>query len=242
MGITNETKCRKCGKALPHDARFCPSCGNPACPTPGQNGGAGNDGGKGPGRKTARIVAGALFLAVAAGAVTYVVHRERDRGREAAAEALRQDSIAAAEQMAAELEEARHDSLYRNFTSPDLALLQLHGKVKEVTWKFPDNSPTTYHITPDGTCTNIEDRWEYDGRKVSVTRNADGYVTTASWSADVPMKSTDRLIWKDGVLTGEKFIAWEFDSATRHSYADGHLKSSHISGAQEVMEFKGTTT
>lgn len=116
-------------------------------------------------------------------------HRENQIAFAKEREQNRLDSIAEVERlMAKHIEDSiRHDFDIRNFTSPDLDLFDLHGKVKSVKLlvnKFYDYLPyslATYNLKFDdkGKCLNLKEsinKWYNDNSPVSIERNEDGFI------------------------------------------------------------------
>lgn len=182
-------KCPSCGKNISDKAPYCPHCGLilskqdapgksnlPDAPTmPSEipenmeyTDPSIYDDNPEPRKDRRLILIVVIFLVLLAGGTTsYYFYAKKKAQTAAFAEKARLDSIAAeaAALEAARLDSIRQDSLFRNFTSPDLAFFNVRGHVKTITKiegrdleldgsVFAEGSP--FSFDEDGNCLNAK--------------------------------------------------------------------------------------
>ncbi len=176
MALTN---CPQCGHTISDKAKQCPNCG---C----EIASADNELQQPPydpediepkPKSNLKWLLIAIAVVLVGGAAGYYFYSEHKRQEEAnlAAEQARLDSIALAQAEAARLDSLRQDSIERrNFTTPDLALMELHGHVTQCYWKSEARNSERYTGTFD---------FSEDGSLTSrgISRNKAGQIKTMKY-------------------------------------------------------------
>ena len=155
-------------------------------------------------------------------------------------EQARLDSIAEVERQIAQQREdsIRHDAEIREFTSPDLALYGLHGKVKSLKiikglnyYPYPF-SAKKIEFTEEGDLKSNKPIKDYainyigmlPEYKININKNADGYVANVKSSEEGSMT----LYWQNGLLKSFKWDFYEFENEATYSYNDNILTEYRI--------------
>jgi len=167
--------CPQCGHTISDKAKQCPNCGCEIAPA---------DNGLQPPydpediepqpKSNLKWLLIAIAVVLVGGAAGYYFYSEHKRQEEAnlAAEQARLDSLALAQAEAARLDSIRQDSIERrNFTTPDLVFMELHGHVAQCYWKSEARNSKRYTGTFD---------FSEDGSLTSrgVSRNKAGQIKT----------------------------------------------------------------
>lgn len=229
-------KCKKCGNFISDKAKACPKCGAANLPEGMENppGAAGPESGKGDGveggkddvqatpKKSRKrlwilpIVIGVVILGGEIGYYLYAEHKAKQEAEllEAARlEQLRLDSIEAAR-----LDSIRQDSIeFRNFTSNDLRVFELHGRVKEVNYESLGEGPLSdlfktqsFNFDETGILEDKKKKYNYGGvcderrNELSWRYTKNGYPSKGAYSGNF---SDPEYV----------YISWEY-------FSEGQLK------------------
>lgn len=125
-------------------------------------------------------------------------------------EQIRQDSIIAARKEAARQDSIRQDSIARrNFTSPDLALNELHGHVKRCVWSRVSDwdYQTVFSYTYDGVLVNSKGEFYH-----KYTRNKQGQIIS-----DQEEFCETAYKWFKNRVSSSQMVWCEYETA----YGDG---------------------
>lgn len=144
-------------------------------------------------------------------------------------------------QTTANQEELNEDA-YRNFTSPDLQLFNLHGKVKSVSYSsktfFPNflgdfNGPINFDT--EGKCTNIKAvaKTVLGNGSIQMVRNDKNQITKLANNNPYDDKQEFKLGWKDGRLSSYKYEYWEGGNDVKISYNNDLPKTTKGYGGGE---------
>lgn len=190
-----------------------------------------------------KLIYGGIALIILIGIGVFIGLYQHHQNRitlENEREQARLDSIAEVERQIAQQREdsIRHDAEIREFTSPDLALYGLHGKVKSLKiikglnyYPYPF-SAKKIEFTEEGDLKSnkpIKDyAINYIGMlpefKININKNADGYVANVKSSEEGSMT----LNWQNGQLKSYKWNFYEFEDEVNYTY-NGNLVSEYKS-------------
>ena len=210
--------CPQCGHMISDKAKACPKCGyvlnnEQAKPveniddeesesqfdvcTPQQGGGL----------KWILIV---LAILVIGGGVGYYFYADNKAKKEIAlaAEQARLDSIEAARLdsiEAARLDSIRQDSIARrNFTTPDLAIKELHGHVAKCEWLYGDGAQqTTLSYNYDGKLISTE----CEGESYTYTRDKNGQIINEIKTTYSLGNIVYKYKWKDNKISVKQSVS-----------------------------------
>lgn len=161
-----------------------------------------------------------LLIGCSVGYYFYIDHQNRI-AENLRLEQLRKDSIVAAEREAARLDSLRQDSIERrNFTSPDLAFAELHGKVKTCVW---ESKVSFLHY--DGELTFSEDGTLSPHKGHKFVRNKEGRITNVKYKEYYSDQDffDYSYVWKDGRIVSNSYTAWEASGDSKYFYDDNGL-------------------
>ncbi|MCH5318210.1 MAG: zinc ribbon domain-containing protein [Paramuribaculum sp.] len=235
--------CPECGKMISDKAERCPHCGvdprkarenvaperKPLEATTAYGSNGPNNGGGGGKKKLWLILV--LLILIGVGVAIWVPAYQHKKDEELARiEQIRQDSIAAVEAELARLEQLRQDSIeWVNFTSPDLALFNIHGHAKSVKGNFYDegiskffsgNPKEGYEFSYEGVTDKVAKNEYYD----KLIYDNDGYIIKGKGQNDL---GGIELTWtKDKKL--KKIVDWFGTSTTETTFNyddDGNVKN-----------------
>ena len=246
-------KCKVCGGKVSENATACPHCGEPMKPS-GHPGSEPEDDGyqPEPPKRNRGCIWTVVFLLIVAGMVLGgIIYRDRQAREEALAQARaerlqhEQDSLA---HVAREL--AVRDSIWRNMSTPDLRLFDLHGNVKQVVYSMDDehgligipmyhgrngNRLTTFNFDHEGTWTNVPGKpMRNGGQLVSYTNGGNPL-------GDDDSGALYKLRWKEGRPASGTAEYWEGGENYVFNYnADGYLTGYAYESGGEGQMTKGT--
>ena len=140
----------------------------------------------------------------------------------------------------------RNDSIYRNFTSPDLSFFNVHGRVKSIEYgKDDDTFPLTAHndhniiFDKEGKCNNLVKVF-YGKHNAKVVRNNEGQVVSMTETPEITDQTIGKesFTWNNNHLVKEEYEGWEWGGEITYSYSDGHISYINYSYTGDFQEEK----
>lgn len=223
-------ECPNCHAQVSDRATTCPKCGydlqnDKSIPD-------NNSSQSSKGKRTGLWVTLAVLIIAIVGGGSYwwYADKQAKEAQESAKEKANAAALAEKQRLAEEAEGARQDSIWNNFITPDLALFNVKGHVKEI--KTNSNVQPFLFLPFDiaikfdknGKCINLESIMNSWGdTKAVITRNHDGFVTRI----DMPMPAVSGYLefkWSGNEIKAVTY--WYFDGATQnYTYKDGVIHS-----------------
>ena len=247
--------CPRCGNHISDKAKKCPKCGvslskksssenvspQKKNETPIESYDF-NDGKQSRNNPWLKIIFAIIFIGVIVGGILYFNNERNNKEALMIAEQARQDSILAVQKEVERLEQIRQDSLFRNFQSPDLALFNLHARVKSL--ESNDNFYLNGLIK--GGAIEFDENGEWNnyknltvalsnGSKIrSLQRDKNGYITKINYIDDSEPCAYN-FKWKEGKVVSCRINGYEFGADYIYKYNDNFLVSINTNeGAFEV--------
>ncbi|MDE7414297.1 MAG: zinc ribbon domain-containing protein [Muribaculaceae bacterium] len=204
-----------------------------------------------------------ILLILIAGGIGYYFYAQHQANLEEVRlesekiEKLHQDSIEAARIEAARLDSIRQDSIFRNFTSNDLRVFELHGKVKDVNYLSKKGEVDGIYVSPIGNIFKI-DNFNFDengdllNKKASFNLRSPGNKYLLGWKYNNNGYPTDGIFGDDDDnLT--QYLRWSSEGQLKKTYFSFGCQPSSfeykydnsgnlISGKYEAFANSGFTT